>query len=738
LEPQGASEVSEPREEAAPQPQEEAKAEAVPVAKGGRLKRASGELVARAQDGADAGAVAAEPASKKKRKAAPSTKNLSPRIDGAKSPQLPRLAFEWFKDSCGEDDLSAVVQLWKALPERGRMPHMASADEDLKRFEAEYETWRSQKVGGVGDLGKTVAALLDERRMLLERKLGRLDRASTRAKKALGEEGQAKARAPPRQKPPKDYPVAVRTAYALFCKEQCDKRRAAEADTAAAAAPGEPKEEEVKKEGHENGFGSEAQPIDVEKEEGKQSKPKRNVLKELRETWNGLSLDERGRYDVLSAQDGQRFQTEHAAWLAKQPEGGLGFEGASAQGAAGAVAAAPKARGAKRPLPKAQVPKTPKEIFVRPRSEMSDLLQHAFVHGLEERKQEQRRQAQQATAEALQGSLADGSAALGPDGAPLPEGFGGGGGSPQGSPRLGAKRGRQGSLLEPLGPAVARAPDTTVDDLLGDLMAVDGRQRSDSFDEDGSQANEFGDEDDDGFAGGGAGALMPHANFAPGGGFGLGMVGSDMPSAAGAPKALGPQLCIDESGNLVLDKSSLSVGPELGGSIFDAGAVTSEESVREYEQAYRRTAPARWTQEETDTFYEALRLYGADLFLVQTMFRNKSAGAIKQKYTKEVRKFPDKVKRALTVEAKKLTKDVFEKLHGKIDTSKHFKPPPSPVDGEEPEPDGSIPGGPGGLFGAPEGEGGVEGEEEAAPPPEPEYSAEDESLTTNRLMALFD
>ncbi|CAJ1353133.1 unnamed protein product, partial [Effrenium voratum] len=120
----------------------------------------------------------------------------------------------------------------------------------------------------------------------------------------------------------------------------------------------------------------------------------------------------------------------------------------------------------------------------------------------------------------------------------------------------------------------------------------------------------------------------------------------------------------------------------------------------------------------------ALSLYGTDLFLVQTFFRNKSAGQIKTKYQKEMRKNPKRVEEALTERAQKLTKDTFEKLHGKIDVSKHYKPPPSPQPGDEPE--------------AHE----PEIDEDMAelggmPPPEPEYSAEDESLTTNRLMALF-
>merc|ERR1712178_81316 len=140
-------------------------------------------------------------------------------------------------------------------------------------------------------------------------------------------------------------------------------------------------------------------------------------------------------------------------------------------------------------------------------------------------------------------------------------------------------------------------------------------------------------------------------------------------------------------------------------------------------QAYKKTKVTKWSEEETDKFYQALEIYGMDLFLVQTFFRHKSASQIKTKYLKEMKKNPDKINEALTTKAKKLTKDSFESQHGKIDTSKHYQPQPTPPPGEEPEPDGAIPGD---EFGEPDF------------PPEPEYTEEDESLTTNRLMALFD
>eukprot|EP00439_Symbiodinium_sp_Y106_P034376 s2548_g4.t1 len=238
----------------------------------------------------------------------------------------------------------------------------------------------------------------------------------------------------------------------------------------------------------------------------------------------------------------------------------------------------------------------------------------------------------------------------------------------------------------------------------------------------------------------------------------LGLPLGDQEEGMKPSQALGPQLCLDESGNIVLNQSSLSQNLTNMDDPLEEGAGGVQEAVSQYTSAYKKTPACRWTDHETQMFYEALSLYGTDLFLVQTFFRNKSAGQIKTKYSKELKKHPDKVQEALTTKARKLTKDfcgssavmfvrrraekmrqdTFEKVHGKIDTSKHFKPPPTPDPGENPEPDGHVEEDLGD-----EGLRSVEEDDELGdlggmPPPEPEYSAEDESLTTNRLMALFD
>ncbi|CAE7229274.1 bdp1, partial [Symbiodinium microadriaticum] len=123
----------------------------------------------------------------------------------------------------------------------------------------------------------------------------------------------------------------------------------------------------------------------------------------------------------------------------------------------------------------------------------------------------------------------------------------------------------------------------------------------------------------------------------------LGLPLGDQEEGMKPSQALGPQLCLDESGNIVLNQSSLSQNLTSMDDPLAEGAGGVQEAVSQYTSAYKKTPACRWTDHETQMFYEALSLYGTDLFLVQTFFRNKSAGQIKTKYSKELKKHPDKV-----------------------------------------------------------------------------------------------
>merc|ERR1712176_179930 len=117
---------------------------------------------------------------------------------------------------------------------------------------------------------------------------------------------------------------------------------------------------------------------------------------------------------------------------------------------------------------------------------------------------------------------------------------------------------------------------------------------------------------------------------------------------------------------------------------------------------------------------------------------------IKNKYQMELKKNPARVMTSITEKRKPLTAEVYEKTYGKIDTSKHYKPPPSPLPGEAPEPDGSVKGGSaaGSTRGA-KGDGSTAGASQNDSADEFGFGddggdEEDNNRTTERLMALFE
>jgi len=177
---------------------------------------------------------------------------------------------------------------------------------------------------------------------------------------------------------------------------------------------------------------------------------------------------------------------------------------------------------------------------------------------------------------------------------------------------------------------------------------------------------------------------------------------------------MAPQVRIDEAGNIVLNAASLEMAADESVIIDTSGPAV--ESVNHYKNAYKRTPVCKWTADETAQFYEAISLYGADLFLVQTFFRNKSAAQIKSKYTREMKNNQKQVMELLTKKSRKLTKDKFEEQHGKIDTSKHYAPQKTPEPGDEPEPDGSLPA------------------TEAAAEPEPQMTEDEEELPEDESL----
>lgn len=588
-------------------------------------------------------------------------------------PKSPQFAFEWFRKASKdanngqEPPLPQLVLEWKNLAEEERGSYITLAEEDRFRFEREYEEWRQKKAANGGKMEPTLEALLEKRRANLQRLIvraegGRPARRSVKKKNSGDASSKRKSTRIPAGFPQRP----VKSAYGLFCSEQHGEIESQATEAIETTAP-----EAV----HEELAAPVAAPVaaegEVEADSGKAKGRGVSKLHALRRAWSNLSDEEKRSYAVRAAEDQERFRKELEAWR-------LDPANAEVANCDRVLEEVKLSNGRRASLGKASKLPRPRlkrhEVIARPDSSgeiMFDVLTGTQILAAQERKAREREE-RQSRREKEQAE-------------PVPT----------------DGKGDDSRAVEDFEDFLPGQPpaDTSVDDLLGDLLAVETEEvlpdRSDPF-------------------------QMGVADNPRAGAFDF---GNELPQAA----PMGPQLCLDESGNIVLNQSSLTRNVVTENPFEEDRESNVHEAVSQYEGAYKRTPRCVWTQSETDVFYEALSLYGSDLFLVQTFFRNKSAGQIKTKYNKEMKKNPKLVEEALILKSKRLTKETFEKLHGKIDTSRHYKPPPEPQPGEEPEAQEPMP----------EEEDDL-GDLGGMPPPEPEYCAEDESLTTNRLMALFD
>ncbi|KAJ0010439.1 hypothetical protein Pint_34748 [Pistacia integerrima] len=71
-----------------------------------------------------------------------------------------------------------------------------------------------------------------------------------------------------------------------------------------------------------------------------------------------------------------------------------------------------------------------------------------------------------------------------------------------------------------------------------------------------------------------------------------------------------------------------------------------------YQSFMKKTPTVRWSKQDTDLFYEAVRQFGTDLSMIQQLFPGRTRQQIKLKYKKEERKQPLKLNEALTNRSK--------------------------------------------------------------------------------------
>jgi hypothetical protein len=686
------------------------------------------------------------------------------------APPPAKLAFQWFCEDCPDGlKLADCVSRWKEISEEERNKFKEMADTDTARFQKEYEEWQrgrfqqglecsdvhvvlegrskrlerkmdeaelrprrlrasqDRKDGSVPTAQKKVSKRGERdsypkkamKRSLEEAVTSQSEKRSSKVPTGEGDEPLPKKGRQQREKKPDGYPKKAMTAYGIFCQKR--KLSLSEASALRAAPDTTRDTPETNEDGATLGSQKESSADDganlaFEKEpSGSDGKRGTNPLQEYRAAWSALSVEEREAYASLAAQDEHRFRGELESWLSRQEDGGLGTE----------VTKVLLQTGKKKKLvTKAIPPESKRKVSVEAvdiNSMASVLLGAAAL--------KRPRDAEPSASSSSLPALADPGSASSQgyreniipssglpaqadesDGEDLFAGFG----TTQeqepwdtnesSSPMLPLPTSEGLNSVDPLptpsgvpaafGPAipendrVAKENDWTFaedDDEVGfaNAFALEPLQKHEDIWDD----------------------FMVRDTGAGGGGGGGGAL----------------QLQFDAEGRTIIDPSSTQVVMDDEPAPVDVGGDVSD-AVKHYESAYPRTKATKWNDEETDRFYEALSIYGTDLFLVQTFFRDKSAAQIKTKYNKEMKKHPQEMQRALTTQARRLTKDAFEKQHGKIDTSKHYVPPATPEPGDEPEPEiDNTTGLPDQMF-----------------PPEPECTEEDEADTTNRLMALFD
>eukprot|EP01054_Gregarina_sp_Poly1_P010652 Gregarina_sp_Poly_1__10651@NODE_7_length_24424_cov_76_286365_g6_i0_p9_GENE_NODE_7_length_24424_cov_76_286365_g6_i0NODE_7_length_24424_cov_76_286365_g6_i0_p9_ORF_typecomplete_len301_score64_64Myb_DNAbind_7/PF15963_5/8e15Myb_DNAbind_7/PF15963_5/1_3e04Nit_Regul_Hom/PF10126_9/0_15_NODE_7_length_24424_cov_76_286365_g6_i038824784 len=109
----------------------------------------------------------------------------------------------------------------------------------------------------------------------------------------------------------------------------------------------------------------------------------------------------------------------------------------------------------------------------------------------------------------------------------------------------------------------------------------------------------------------------------------------------------------------------------FGHGVFEVSEIETSGKLLPFAKAYKYTKPANWKTEDDVVFYQALRAFGIDLFLIGSILKKYNASEIKRKLKHEMRVNPDLIDEALQC-GKQLTATSFTKVNGPIDASKHF------------------------------------------------------------------
>ncbi|EKG15927.1 SANT domain DNA binding protein [Macrophomina phaseolina MS6] len=79
------------------------------------------------------------------------------------------------------------------------------------------------------------------------------------------------------------------------------------------------------------------------------------------------------------------------------------------------------------------------------------------------------------------------------------------------------------------------------------------------------------------------------------------------------------------------------------------------------------TRADRWSNEQTEMFYDALKMFGTDFFIISKMFPGKTRANVKRKFVKEERLDPERIKRVLVGESVPMDFEEYKRKTGKDD-----------------------------------------------------------------------
>jgi len=121
--------------------------------------------------------------------------------------------------------------------------------------------------------------------------------------------------------------------------------------------------------------------------------------------------------------------------------------------------------------------------------------------------------------------------------------------------------------------------------------------------------------------------------------------------------AFAPQVMIVD-GKIVLDETSLFLPTPAAAEYEDEVLVETGSHVTSSSYIHR-TGADKWTQEETDLFFQGLSYWGTDFDLISKMFKKRDRRQIKNKFKREERANPTLVQQAL-VNRKIMPPGMFE------------------------------------------------------------------------------